>query len=123
MLDFVKEQSPPPQTTADDINNINFNERVEGPSAGFTIVQTGSNADNRVDARIIAYDSTELGNAYHDGTIGDDLLTTKIQTIVAIEVGTGIPWSAPGHAVAAFQAIPILMMVSLTQSIQTMMTS
>ena len=84
VVDFVKGQSAPTQTSADDLANIDFNERVEGPSGGFTLVQTGGNAANRVGAEVFAYDSSELGSAYHDGIIGG-----ASQTIVAIEVWSG----------------------------------
>ncbi|MCM2319845.1 MAG: hypothetical protein NDI93_11035, partial [Pseudomonas sp.] len=84
VVDFVKGQTAPTQTSADDLANIDFNERVEGPSGGFTLVQTGGNAENRVGAEVFAYDSSELGTAYHDGVISG-----ASQTIVAIEVWLG----------------------------------
>lgn len=84
VVDFVKGQTPARDTDAKTLSTINFNERVEGPSGGFTLVQTGGNAANEVGAKVFAYDSSELGSAYHDGIIGG-----ATQSIVAIEVWNG----------------------------------
>ncbi|HEY6611409.1 MAG TPA: DUF5801 repeats-in-toxin domain-containing protein, partial [Pseudomonas sp.] len=84
VVDFVKGQTAPTQTSADDLANIDFNERVEGPNGSFTLVQTGGNAANRVGAEVFAYDSSELGTDYHDNVISG-----ASQTIVAIEVWNG----------------------------------
>lgn len=84
VVDFVKGQTPARDTDAKTLATINFNERVEGPSGGFTLVQTGGNDANRVGAEVFAYDSSELGGDYSDGVIGG-----ASQTIVAVEVWLG----------------------------------
>lgn len=61
IVDFVRGQTTPTQTSADDLGNIDFNERVEGPTGGFTLVQVGGGPTNRVNATVIAYDSDEVG--------------------------------------------------------------
>ncbi|TBW38896.1 hypothetical protein E0E54_03940 [Azotobacter chroococcum] len=91
IVDFVKGQTTPTQTSADDLANIDFNERVEGPSAGFTLVQVGGGPTNRVDARVVAYDSDELGELPPpDGTPTGDYTDGSIdgtpKTITSIKV-------------------------------------
>lgn len=84
VVDFVKGQTPARDTDAKTLATIDFKERVEGPSGGFTLVQTGGNDANRVGAEVFAYDSSELGGDYSDGVIGG-----ASQTIVAVEVWLG----------------------------------
>ncbi|MEE4461819.1 DUF5801 repeats-in-toxin domain-containing protein, partial [Azotobacter chroococcum] len=86
VVDFVKNQTPAKDTDAKTVTTINFTERVEGPSGGFTLVQTGGNDANRVGAEIFAFDSSELGTHYTDGVIGE---ASPYQTIVSVKVWLG----------------------------------
>ncbi|NHN78612.1 hypothetical protein HA520_15225, partial [Azotobacter chroococcum] len=86
VVDFVKNQTPAKDTDAKTVTTINFTERVEGPSGGFTLVQTGGNDANRVGAEIFAFDSSELGTHYTDGAIGE---ASPSQTIVSVKVWLG----------------------------------
>lgn len=94
IVDFVKGQTTPTQTSADDLANIDFKERVEGPSAGFTLVQVGGGPTNRVDAMVVAYDSDEVGKnpppPDGDGAATDDYTDGNIdgtpKTIISIKV-------------------------------------
>ncbi len=83
-FDFVTGQTTPTSTTAKSLANIDFTERHEGPNGNFTLVQVGGSPSNRVDARVIAYDSGETGADFHDGMIGG-----AVQTISAVEVWFG----------------------------------
>ncbi|WP_162502953.1 hypothetical protein, partial [Azotobacter chroococcum] len=91
IVDFVKGQTTPTQTSADDLANIDFNERVEGPTGGFTLVQVGGGPTNRVNAKVVAYDSDELGELPPpDGTPTGDYTDGNIdgtaKTITSIKV-------------------------------------
>jgi hypothetical protein len=78
-FDFVTGQTAPTSTTAKSLSGINFTDRHEGTTGGFTIAQTGGSAKTQVTAQITAYDSTELGASYGDGTI--DAPTATISTV------------------------------------------